>query len=76
MKTWDRDELLAEMVKVANALERPGLKPEQIERGKAKYAELEALLTEAKAREAEEARSDPSYAHREKIREILRMPSK
>jgi hypothetical protein len=76
MKIWTRDELLSEMVKVANALERPGLKPEQIERGKSRYAELETLLEETKAREIEQEKSDPSYSHRERIRGILGINSK
>ena len=46
-----RDEVLAEMVRVAEALERPGLKPEQIIRGEKRYAELNALLDELTARE-------------------------
>ena len=49
-----RDEVLAEMVRVAEALERPGLKPEQIIRGEKRYAELNALLDELTAREKAE----------------------
>jgi hypothetical protein len=46
-----REEIIAEMVRVAEALERPGLKPEQIIRGEKRYAELNALLDELMARE-------------------------
>lgn len=39
-----RDEIQAEMLKVAEALERPNLTPEQKSRGNARYDELEAEL--------------------------------
>lgn len=39
-----RDEIMAEMIRVAENLERPGLSQAQIERGKAKYETLEEEL--------------------------------
>lgn len=46
-----KDEILAEMVKVAEALEKPGLTPAQIERGKTKYETLEEELADMKEAE-------------------------
>lgn len=73
-----RDEVLKEMVRVAEALERPGLKPEQILRGKAKYDELQARLNEIDAQEKakKEKGESPEYPehikkHVDKIRETL-----
>jgi len=65
-----RDEILAEMVKVAEALERPGLKPEQIARGKARYDELEtelAFLVNQERKEAE--KNPPTYNYDPKVKE-------
>lgn len=65
-----RDEILAAMVKVAEALERPGLKPEQIARGRAKYEQLEtelAFITNKERKESEQ--NPPSYNYEPKVQE-------
>lgn len=69
-----RDEVLKEMVRVAEALERPALKPDQIARGKAKYEELEAKLNAIKAQEETAAvivHPEHIKTHLDKIRETL-----
>lgn len=54
-----REEVLQQLVKVAEALERPTLTPEQKERGWKKYAELEHQLRELD----EEEKSKPVAVH-------------
>lgn len=66
-----REEIIAEMVRVAEALERPGLKPEQIIRGEKRYAELNALLDELTARE-KAANDRPAQKYRRKILKRLK----
>ncbi len=64
-----REEVITEMIKVADALEKPNLKPEQIARGKSRYDELEEELTQIidSDRRAEEARKQDE-AQRQKER--------
>lgn len=64
-----RDEVLKEMVRIAEALERPGLKPEQIARGMAKYEELEAQMNRIKA--WEKMQEEAAAQHPESIKKSL-----
>lgn len=66
-----RDELMKEMVRVAEALERPGLKADQLARGRAKYDELESKLNEMKQVEASIQHPEHIGKHLNKIRETL-----
>ena len=65
-----RDEIQREMIKVAQALEMPGLKPEQLARGKARYDELEtelAFIINHERREAE--KNPPTYQYAPDVQE-------